>query len=315
MRIEGETFAYAALAPLLDGEFDIIHCLEQEVCNVVYAHRHIFRQPPKILWSNGGAIPAADQPRCDFVQEHSAYNLRHSRRGKAFVIPHGVDTKRFHPGVSSNFRVRYGIPSDAFLAISVGTICYWHKRMDYVIREMASLPGAWLLIVGQESADSPAIKALGQELMGERIVFATLPHDALPQAYAAADVFVLGSLHETFGIAYIEAMAMGLPVICTNHPNQRSIVQEGVFIQMDRPGALGNAIRGTSRKQFAELGQRGLAVARRCYDLDALKPQYLEWYRTIAASKVLLPQHTIKSKVAANLRNAINRPIRLFPRF
>ena len=52
-------------------------------------------------------------------------------------------------------------------------------------------------------------------------MFDSLPHDELPQAYAAADVFTLGSLHETFGIVYIEAMAMGLPVVCTQHPNQQ----------------------------------------------------------------------------------------------
>jgi hypothetical protein len=44
IRIEGETFGYAALKPLLEGNYDVIHCLEQEVCTVVFRNRHLFRQ-------------------------------------------------------------------------------------------------------------------------------------------------------------------------------------------------------------------------------------------------------------------------------
>ena len=263
MRVEGETFAYAALKPLLEGDFDVIHCLEQEVCNVVYAHRHLFRRTPKVLFSNGGAIAAPDLPRCDFVQEHTEYNLARSARHKAFMIPHGVDLRRFHPGIESDFRRRHGIPPEALVVISVGTICYWHKRMDYVIREVAAVPDAWLVVVGQESADSPAIKTLGRELMGGRIVFATMPHDELPQAYAAADVFALGSLFETFGIVYIEAMAMGLPVICTDHPNQRAIVKEGMFIDMRRDGALADVLRKTDSRAVGKPRREGAPCCNR----------------------------------------------------
>ncbi len=255
LRIEGETFAYAALKPLLEGKFDVIHCLEQEVCNVIYAHRHLFKHTPKIVFSNGGAIPARDLPRCDFVQEHTEHNLNHSARNKAFMIPHGVDLNRFNPQVESDFRALHGIPQGAFVVISVGTICYWHKRMDYVTREVAALKDAYLLIMGQECRDTPAIKELGKRLMGDRIIFTTLPHDELPKAYAAADVFVLGSLFETFGIVYIEAMAMGLPVICTNHVNQRSIIKEGIFIDMSKPGALTNALQKTNRDTLAAIRQ------------------------------------------------------------
>lgn len=73
--------------------------------------------------------------------------------------------------------------------------------------------------------------------MPGRITFTKMPHDELPQAYAAADVFALGSLFETFGIVYIEALAMGLPVFCTEHPNQRSIVREGVFLDIKQAGS------------------------------------------------------------------------------
>lgn len=304
MRIEGETFAYGALRPLLEGNFDILHCLEQEVARVLYAHRHLFARTPKVLWSNGGALQAADIPPCDFVQEHTEYNLRGSARAKAFVIPHGVDTTRFHPGVASNFRQQHGIPADAFVVISVGTICYWHKRMDHVIREVAHVPGAWLLIVGQEGPDTPSIKELGHQLMPGRIVFETLPHDQLPLAYAAANVFVLGSLFETFGIVYIEAMAMGLPVVCTSHPNQRSIVVDGVFVDMAAPGALAAALRDTSPARWLELSHSGPERVRACFELATLRQAYLARYQTIAAAPVTLPKHTVTRRVANNVRGA-----------
>lgn len=309
LRVETETFAYASLKPLLDGAYDVIHCLEQEVCNIVYAHRHLFEHTPKVIFSNGGALPARDLPDCDFVQEHTGYNLSRSKRDKAFMIPHGVDCSQFHPGVTTDFRQQHGIPSDAFVVISVGTVCYWHKRMDYVIREVAAVPGAYLVIVGQESADTAQIVKLGKELMGARIIFTRMPHDELPRAYKAADVFVLGSLFETFGIVYIEAMAMGLPVICTNHVNQRSIVRDGIFIDMSKSGALTAALRETDPVLLASLRTRGPENAAVYYDLPLLRQRYIDEYRRIAESPTMLPSYSPRTKLAANLRNGLRRLI------
>lgn len=308
LRIEAETFTYAALAPLLAGDFDIIHCLEREVCEMIYGLRHLFRVTPKIVFSNGGAIAAADLPSCDFVQEHTPGNMENSARDKAFMIPHGVDVRLFHPDTQSNFRAEHGIAEDAFVVISVGTVCYWHKRMDHVIRETAALPNAHLVIVGQENADTPAIKALGHELMPGRITFTKMPHDELPKAFAAADVFVLGSLFETFGIVYIEAMAMGLPVISTQHPNQRAIIQEGIFIDMEQPGALTAALRDTPKERLAELALRGRTVAERDYDLNKLKQCYVDQYRAISAAPAgELPRLTMGDRIGANAANLLKR--------
>lgn len=314
LRIEHETFAYAALGPLLEGGFDVIHCLEQEVCNVIYDNRHVFAKTPKVVFANGGAIPAAELPRCDFVQEHTPHNLQRSARDKAFLITHGVDVQRFRPGLPADFRAQHGIPAEAFVVISVGTVCYHHKRMDYVIREVAALERAWLVIVGQENPDTPAIKQLGQALMGPRVVFTKLPHDELPLAYAAADAFALGSLFETFGIVYIEAMAMGLPVFCTDHPNQKMIVGDGVFVDMRAPGALTAALRHTNPERRAELARLGRARAEQQYDLRVLKSQYIERYTAMAAMPSTLPKYTQGRRLTANLRNALQRLRRLVQR-
>jgi 1,2-diacylglycerol 3-alpha-glucosyltransferase len=308
IRVESESFAWAALAPLLEGGFDVIHCLDRDVCRVIHAQRHLFAKTPTLLFSNGGAIPARDLPPADWIQEHTPLNLQHSRRGRSFMIPHGVDTSRFRPGLTSDFRQRHGIPADATLLISVGTICFWHKRMDHVIREVAAAGGnLHLAIVGQESEDSAAIKALGRELLGDRVHFDSLPHELLPSAYAAADAFVLGSLFETFGIVYIEAMAMGLPVICTDHANQRAIVQQGIFVDMARPGALAQALSPEARRDWHAVARAGLEVARQQYDLQRLKQDYVARYTAITGSAEPLPRWTLLRRISRNLAGSWRR--------
>ena len=306
LRIEAETFAFGAMRRLMEGAYDVIHCLEQEVCNVIFANRHLFAKTPKVVFSNGGAIPAKRLPACDFVQEHTDYNLERSRKDKAFMIPHGVDTTKFHPGVSSDFRKKHGIPADAFVVISVGTICYWHKRMDYVIREVAQVPDAYLVIVGQECPDTEKIVALGKRLMNDRIVFTKMDHDDLPQAYAAADVFVLGSLFETFGIVYIEAMAMGLPVVCTDHPNQQQLVKEGVFLNLKRNGVLAEALAPAKRIGWAALQARGPEIVADNYSLGALQQRYIYEYarigRSVPALDVYNGWRSLNSKMKAVLK-------------
>ncbi|MEK8053344.1 glycosyltransferase family 4 protein [Ideonella sp. DXS22W] len=303
-RIEHEGFAYAAIGPLLAGDFDVVHCLEQEVCTVLHANRHLFRRTPKIVFANGGAIPGPDLPPCDFVQEHTEHNLHYSDRRRAFMIPHGVDLTRFHPDVGSDFRARHGISADALVVISVGTIGVNHKRMDHVIREVAPLPHIHLVIVGQESGETAQIKALGAQLLGPRVTFTKVAHADLPQALAAANVFVLGSLFETFGIAYIEAMAMGLPVICTQHPNQRLIVKQGVFIDMKRSGELTRVLRDTPAEHWQALGRRGLQVVREHYDLQVLRGLYLQHYQRIAQTPTHLPEPGLIQRLRGHARHA-----------
>lgn len=291
LRIETTTFAFAALKPLMEGGFDVVHCLEQEVCDIVFEHRHLFARPPKVMFSNGGAIARGDLPGCDAVQEYTGYNLARSDRRRGFLIPHGVDTALFSPRRDPAFRRQLGVPDEAFLMLSVGQICYWHKRMDYLIRELAPLADVHLAIVGQDSPDTPAIRRLGADLMGGRISFGSLPHHELPQAYAAADAFVLGSIFETFGIVYIEAMAAGLPVFCTNHPNQRSIVGDGVFLDMARPGSLRQAVAGRDAAHLRELGRKGRLRVEAEFDQSRLAERYTHEYERLASSPSTLPRY------------------------
>lgn len=297
--LETTTFAYGALPILLEQDFDVIHCLEREVADLLYRHRLLFRRIPRFVFSNGGALPRARLPQCDLVQEHTDYALQRGATEKSVLLPHGVDLLRFDPTLDgAAFRAAHGIPAGALVLITVGTVCYWHKRMDHVIEEAALLDGAYLLVVGQRSVDAPAIEQLGAERLGDRVRFLTMDHAALPEAYAAADVFVLGSLFETFGIVYLEAMAMALPVVATQHENQRAIIGDcGVFVDMTARGAVADAVRQLTPDRRAELGRLGRARVEQVYDLTAQRQAYVDMYARAAAIEPVVPSYTWRDKL------------------
>jgi phosphatidylinositol alpha-mannosyltransferase len=74
-----------------------------------------------------------------------------------------------------------------------------------------------------------------------------VPHDALPRYHAAADVFVASAVgQESFGMALVEAMAAGVPVVASDIPGFREVVRdgiEGLLVPPGDPSALAAALR------------------------------------------------------------------------
>lgn len=310
-RIEAESFAYGALPHLLAQQPDVIHCLEKEACQIIDANRHLFGKTPAIVFSNGGALTARELPECDLIQEHTPYNLSRSRREKAVYIPHGIDLGLFNPKIASSqrapFRAALGIPQDALVVITVGRISRIHKRTHYAISEVANLPGAHLIIAGQDGEDAAELRTFAMAQMPGRAHFMRLARQDLPAAYAAADYFTLGSKFETFGIVYLEAMAMGLPVVCTNHRNQQEILKEALFIDVEKPGALTAAINDTSPAERARLAQNGPHIVAEHYSIDKLRQRYLQMYRQAIDQTRPIDRPTLIDRFKANLSNLLRR--------
>lgn len=133
----------------------------------------------------------------------------------------GVDPKTFAPtGDRAETRKRWGVPSDAFLLLTVRRLV---KRMgiDRLIKAvpaiLSALPSAYL-IVGGEGPMKEDLQSIARESgYGERIVFVGYVKDEdLPSLYSAADLFVLPTVElEGFGLVIIEAMACGTAVMGT----------------------------------------------------------------------------------------------------
>ncbi len=145
------------------------------------------------------------------------------------VIPLDIDTERFHPRVREAYRdatrAKLGIPADAPVAVFAGS-GFVRKGVTAFLQTLVLTPEVFGIVVGHDKAlsqfRSMAI-ALG---VGQRTHFTGGVPDLRPY-YGAADVFLLPTLYEPFGLVYGEAMACGLPAIVSRDAGAQDWIVEG----------------------------------------------------------------------------------------
>ncbi len=140
------------------------------------------------------------------------------------LLPPGIDRTRFYPGVpDADVRERHGL--DDRPVISCVARLTLRKGQDKVIRAMPwilrEVPDARFLVVGS-GPDRDRLEGLAyRKRVADRVVFVgEVPYDVLPQYFRAGDVFAmpcrtrkLGLEVEAFGLAFIEASAVGRPCV------------------------------------------------------------------------------------------------------
>jgi D-inositol-3-phosphate glycosyltransferase len=153
------------------------------------------------------------------------------------IVPPGVDHSVFRPSARDGveLRARFGL-GDGPLALFVGRIQPL-KGADVALRALAALDDdrTRLVVVGGPSGPSGAAESARLErLVGElgletRVRFLPpQPHDALADFYRAADVCIVPSRSESFGLVALEAAACGTPVVAAAVGGLRSLVDDGV---------------------------------------------------------------------------------------
>ncbi|MEV3933404.1 MULTISPECIES: glycosyltransferase [unclassified Streptomyces] len=135
------------------------------------------------------------------------------------TVPNGIDVTafRFDEERRRSTRALLGLPDTAFVVGGVGRLVPG-KRFDLLIRAVADLPGAWLVLAG-DGPESVALHALAARLgvtgrirfLGECGAPGAAPD--IPEVLSAVDTFVSASREESFGLAVVEALAAGLPVV------------------------------------------------------------------------------------------------------
>ena len=151
---------------------------------------------------------------------------------RAVQVPCGVDTEQFRPMPRARARKTLGLPKEERLVLYAGRIEPL-KGIDILLRAAAETEGRFrLLVVGGDAKDDrrkEELRALAAELgIAERVTFRdAVSHDELPLYYNAADVCVVPSYYESFGLVALEAMACGLPVIASRVGGLAETVRDG----------------------------------------------------------------------------------------
>lgn len=136
------------------------------------------------------------------------------------LVPNGIETDRFRydPAARREMRARLGLGDGALVVGGVGRLVPG-KRFDLLLRAAARLPGVVVVIAGS-GPEQEELRRLSEELsIAERVLLlgeCTGPD--VPALLSALDVFVSTSQEETFGLAVLEALAAGLPVLHTTCP-------------------------------------------------------------------------------------------------
>lgn len=274
------------------GKPDIIFYSDSNLGFQLYWWRKQIGVPYKLLFSNGGPCnpPFA---RTDYVQQVAPFYRELALKAgeplsKHFLVPYGINVPDGDPLLNhqerQNIKQQLGLPSDRPIVISVGWISATHKRMDYVVDEVAALsePRPYLVMLGYMDGNSPPIIDLASQKLGkDGFTARSVPYEQVAKYYQVADIFVLGSLKEGFGRVYLEAMIHGLPCIVNDHPVMRYVLgKQGVFADFSNPGAMSTVLTDLlERSQSVEDRIQRREYVRRNFSWQSLAPSYLQMFR------------------------------------
>ena len=168
-----------------------------------------------------------------YIEKDDIARLYQVRCTPIEVIPPGVNTNLFHPADTRMARQNLSL-ADKRTILYVGRIEPL-KGLDILLRAIALLNGGNgvnLLIVGgnsEKDAELKRLKALADNLnIGDIVTFTgSVDQEQLPNYYNAADVFVLPSWYESFGLAALEAMSCGTPVVVSRVGGLTTFVEHG----------------------------------------------------------------------------------------
>ena len=241
--------AFNQLKQLMKSEkFDAVHCHSPVggvlarlaakvvgISQVIYtAHGfHFYKGAPLINWLLYYPVERLLAKFTDVIITINQEDYQRAQRfrvRKVFYVPGiGVDTEKFINVSIDRDKKRndLGIPDEAFVILSVGELNK-NKNHEIVIKAIAKLnkPQMCYIICGQGDRET-YLKNLASSLgIADKVKFLGFRND-IAEIYKIADIFVFPSFREGLSVSVMEAMAAGLPVICSNIRGNKDLIKNG----------------------------------------------------------------------------------------
>lgn len=275
--------------------YDVLHVQDYWIGRHLTAMNRVGLSRPAVIVGNGTGADPEQQKFFRYVQhltpaQMDAWAPHRKENQRAFMIPNFLNTTLFQPGDRNLERRKWRFPEDAFVVLAVAAIRKRFKRTDYLITELHRFAEAYngpvmLVLAGAREAETGELVALAKQLLGDRVrILENVPRQDMPSLYRTADVAVMASLEEVFGIAFLEAMSCGIPVLAHDTPAMRWVAgQAGCFADFSQPGALASALQHFRTSGIlAKLAQAARPHVDANFSEHAVIPQIVQMYREVA---------------------------------
>jgi len=294
-----------------DGSVDIIHAHDWLVAEAAIGLKHMFRVPMVATmhsteYGRRNGIHTTYQRMihetevwltreawrvicCSNYMASHVSSILGTPRDNIVTIPNGVDLGKFaSPFDGEAFRRKYASPNER-LVLYVGRMVY-EKGPNVLVeaahRVLQSIDAKFVL-VGEGYLKNPLTKKVWDQGLAHRFYFTGFLDDPeVKLLYRTADVCVVPSLYEPFGIVCLEAMAAGTPVVVSDVGGLSEIVQHdrnGVTVYPGDPNSLAwGILRVLSDKAFANrIAEDALKRIREAYSWDSIAKRTQEFYEGV----------------------------------
>jgi glycosyltransferase involved in cell wall biosynthesis len=220
------------------------------------------------------------------------------------IIPTGIDLAPYKEADGAPLRSEWNWPDDKII-MSVGRLAEeknWGTLLQAFALALKEQSNLRLVLIG----DGPQAQAL-QQLTGElgiteRVLFAgRVQFDQIPSYLKAADLFAFASVTETQGLATLEAMAAGLPVVAVAGPGTSDIVEEGeqgLLVENDPQNLAAGILKLITSPELMDTFRSNALKTSRTYDNKRLARKMLKVYEQAIQDKKEGQAVTVQDKAA-----------------
>ncbi|CAL9522455.1 D-inositol-3-phosphate glycosyltransferase [Streptomyces sp. enrichment culture] len=215
------------------------------------------------------------------------------------VVPNGIDLARFRfdPLRRQHTRRRLGLPDEAFVVGGIGRLAPG-KRFDVLVRALSRLPGdCWLMLVGGGPEEHLLRRTAREAGVADRVLFTGerpylpdhSPGPDLPSLACAMDVLASPSREEAFGLAVVEGLASGMPVLYASCPALEDLPPHAAPAARRVHGGDEEFARALAEVRAAGPGPRTAPEAARRYCITRSASRLMDVYATALAQPSLSP--------------------------
>lgn len=279
-------------------DFDVIHCHTEtggmlsslvmpKAAKKIYTPHGIsfYKGSSRLSWAVLYPIEKWICSRMDSVLtiNREEYDIisRWKNNDTKFVHGIGMDTEAFKSKAQDvGKRNEFGIADDDFFVLCVGELNE-NKNHKVIIKAIADNPKIKCVICGIGYLEDELIKLIDDSGLSERVFLAGYRTD-IAELMACADVFAFPSFHEGLPVSVMEAMTMGLPVVCSKIRGNVDLIEDGVGGFLCEPTdveSFKKAIKVLAGN--AELREKMSAVNKenvKSYDISAVEKEIYDVY-------------------------------------